>query len=137
MSRLTLLLIALFLSAGAVASSSAQGSCGDWLAHSGDTAKAVDGPQTDVSAEKTEQGAEKSLAGQSRPRSCRGLHCEQAPLTPAPLPASPVNDQRLPDLACPVILSSANEFEITHGIAESKFGLPAGNQLTIERPPKV
>ncbi|WP_040764865.1 hypothetical protein, partial [Novipirellula maiorica] len=54
-----------------------------------------------------------------------------------PLPASPVNDQRLPDLACLTVLPAADEVDITGGIAESKIGLMVGNQPTIERPPKV
>lgn len=146
MSRSALLLFALILSAGAVASSSAQGSCGDWLAHSddtvlGDTPQTMAAPHTDIDTGIDDgtrwQVTDESHARDSQPRPCRGLHCDQAPLAPLPLPASPINDQRLPDLACLVVLSSANEFEISGGVAESKFGLPAGNQLTIDRPPKV
>lgn len=81
--------------------------------------------------------ADESHARDSQPSPCRGLHCEQAPLAPLPLPASPVNDQRLPDLAFWVMVSSVHEFEITRRGTESKIRLPAGNQLTIERPPEV
>ncbi|WP_345682568.1 hypothetical protein [Novipirellula caenicola] len=136
MSRISLLLFAVFLSAGAVASSSAQGSCGDWLAHSGDTATTTDGVQNDVSVEKSERVSDQSNSHESRARRCRGLHCEQAPLGPAPLPASPINDQRLPDLACLMALPNSDDFEIVGGMAESKIGLLVGNAITIERPPK-
>ena len=92
MSRSALLLFALILSAGAVASSSAQGSCGDWLAHSddtvlGDTPQTMAAPHTDIDTGIDDgtrwQVTDESHARDSQPRPCRGLHCDQAPWKPA------------------------------------------------------
>ncbi|WP_040768466.1 hypothetical protein, partial [Novipirellula maiorica] len=67
MSRISFVLLALFLLPGVVSSSSARGSCGDWLAHPTAAENSGDHSHADAKTENSVKTGNASDARESRP----------------------------------------------------------------------
>jgi hypothetical protein len=118
-----LLLIACFsISMGAVAPRSVDASCGDWLAHSGQSAVA-DQP---TAAAKDVPPA----------RSCNGPLCKQSPVPPMPMPTPPTSERQHHEAACISGSGSAVCLNPVPFFDALAVELPSGHRLDVDRPPQ-
>jgi hypothetical protein len=131
-------LLAVIICAAGLGSSSAHASCGDWLAHSGNSMFAAEdgakspGQTTAASGTKRNGPLERPLSAP-----CRGLRCSKAPVDSSP-PSSPSIEVRIDRIALVTHVSS-------YGLPEQHFfrryevsaHSSKGFLPRIEHPPRV